>query len=77
MTVANEVSSFDGAGADQRFSVAVAAFGQKLRDEDQTANLGYDRIAEIANAARGADPFGYRAEFLSLVRLASSLDGNK
>ncbi|UCI23322.1 vWA domain-containing protein [Mesorhizobium sp. B2-8-5] len=77
VTAANEVSSFDAAGADQRFSVAVAAFGQKLRDEDQTANFGYDRIAEIANAARGADPFGYRAEFLSLVRLASSLDGNK
>ena len=77
VTAANEVSSFDTAGADQRFSVAVAAFGQKLRDEDQTANFGYDRIAEIANAARGADPFGYRAEFLSLVRLASSLDRNK
>jgi len=77
VTAANEVSSFDAAGADQRFSVAVAAFGQKLRDEDQTANFGYDRIAEIADAARGADPFGYRAEFLSLVRLASSLDGNK
>ncbi|RWF44561.1 MAG: DUF3520 domain-containing protein, partial [Mesorhizobium sp.] len=45
--------------------------------EDQTANFGYDRIAEIADAARGADPFGYRAEFLSLVRLASSLDGSK
>ncbi|OHV61156.1 hypothetical protein LCM4577_15850 [Mesorhizobium sp. LCM 4577] len=77
VTAANEVKSFDAAGADQRFSVAVAAFGQKLRDEDQTANFGYDRIAEIANAARGADPFGYRAEFLSLVRLASSLDSNK
>ncbi|MDX8523938.1 von Willebrand factor type A domain-containing protein [Mesorhizobium sp. MSK_1335] len=77
VTAANEVKSFDAAGADQRFSVAVAAFGQKLRDEDQTANFGYDRIAEIANAARGADPFGYRAEFLSLVRLASSLEGNK
>ena len=77
VTGANEVSSFDNAGTDQRFSVAVAAFGQKLRDEDQTANFGYDRILEIANAARGADPFGYRAEFLSLVRLASSLDGNK
>ncbi|TPJ73958.1 VWA domain-containing protein [Mesorhizobium sp. B2-7-1] len=77
VTAANEVKSFDAAGTDQRFSVAVAAFGQKLRDEDQTANFGYDRIAEIANAARGADPFGYRAEFLSLVRLAASLDGNK
>lgn len=77
VTAANEVRSFDEAGSDQRFSVAVAAFGQKLRDEDQTANFGYDRILEIANAARGADPFGYRAEFLSLVRLASSLGTNK
>ncbi|RWB69423.1 VWA domain-containing protein [Mesorhizobium sp.] len=77
VTGANEVSTFDEAGVDQRFSVAVAAFGQKLRDEDQTANFGYDRILEIANAARGADPFGYRGEFLSLVRLASSLGGNK
>ncbi|RWD99764.1 VWA domain-containing protein [Mesorhizobium sp.] len=77
VTAANEVKSFDEAGSDQRFSVAVAAFGQKLRDEDQTANFGYDRILEIANAARGADPFGYRAEFLSLVRLASSLGTNK
>lgn len=77
VTKDNEVSSFDAAGADQRFSVAVAAFGQKLRDEDQTAHFGYDRILEIANAARGADPFGYRAEFLSLVRLASSLGANK
>ena len=77
VTAANEVSSFEEAGPDQRFSVAVAAFGQKLRDADQTANFGYDRILEIANATRGADPFGYRAEFLSLVRLASSLGGNK
>ncbi|MDH4988968.1 VWA domain-containing protein [Aminobacter anthyllidis] len=77
VTRANEVASFDAAGTDQRFSVAVAAFGQKLRDEDATARFGFDRIAEIASAARGADPYGYRAEFLSLVRLASSLQGNK
>ena len=69
---------FDAASTDQRFSVAVAAFGQKLRDADQTAKFGYDKIMEIATAARGADPFGYRSEFLSLVRLASALDsGNR
>ena len=39
VTKANEVSSFDAAGADQRFSVAVAAFGQKLRGTDQTADI--------------------------------------
>ena len=66
------------ASVDQRFSVAVAAFGQKLRNADQTAKFGYDKIMEIATAARGADPFGYRSEFLSLVRLASALDsGNR
>ena len=75
VTKANEVSSFDAAGTDQRFSVAVAAFGQKLRGTDQTAGFGFDKITEIATAARGSDPFGYRAEFLSLVRLASALDG--
>jgi Ca-activated chloride channel family protein len=77
VTSANDVTSFDQASTDQRFSVAVAAFGQKLRDEDATAKFGYDRIMEIATAARGADPFGYRSEFLSLVRLASALDGNR
>ena len=73
----NEVGSFAAASVDQRFSVAVAAFGQKLRGTDQTAGLGYDRILEIATAARGADPFGYRAEFLQLVRLASALDSGR
>jgi Ca-activated chloride channel family protein len=77
VTAADEVPSFDAAGADQRFSVAVAAFGQKLRDEDATAKFGFDRIEEIATAARGADPFGYRSEFLSLVRLASALSSNR
>ncbi len=77
VTAANEVASFDAAGIDQRFSVAVAAFGQKLRNEDATASFDWDRIAEIATAARGSDPFGYRSEFLSLVRLASALDGKR
>jgi len=77
VTSANEVGSFDDASDDQRFSVAVAAFGQKLRDADQTANFGYDKVMEIATAARGADPFGYRSEFLSLVRLAAALGGGR
>ncbi|TGQ69428.1 VWA domain-containing protein [Mesorhizobium sp. M00.F.Ca.ET.186.01.1.1] len=77
VTSANEVASFGEASTDQRFSVAVAAFGQKLRDEDATAKFGYDKIMEIATAARGADPFGYRSEFLSLVRLASALGDNR
>jgi Ca-activated chloride channel family protein len=77
VTKANEVASFDAASTDQRFSVAVAAFGQKLRGTSQVSGFGYDRITQIAAAARGADPFGYRGEFLSLLRLASALDGRR
>lgn len=77
VTDADVVPTFDAAAPDQRFSVAVAAFGQKLRDTDAVAALSWDRIGEIAADARGADPFGYRSEFLSLVRLASGLSGGR
>lgn len=73
VTAENEIASFDAASTDQRFSVAVAAFGQKLRKAGATAGLNYDEVMRIATAARGSDPFGYRAEFLSMVRLASAL----
>ncbi len=74
VTVANEVDGLASASDDQRFSVAVAAFGQKLRDTDQTSKYEYDEILKLAQAARGSDPYGYRAEFLSLVRIADALD---
>ncbi|KGF70386.1 von Willebrand factor type A [Hoeflea sp. BAL378] len=69
-----EVGSFADAPEDVRFSVGVAAFGQKLRDADQLGDFGFDAIERIALEARGDDPFGYRAEFLQLVRLAEGLD---
>ena len=76
VTEANAVASFDDAGVDQRFSVAVAAFGQKLRDGHALADMNFASIADIASKARGEDPFGYRAEFLQMVRIAESLSKN-
>ncbi len=76
VTDEDAIAAFEAASEDQRFSIAVAAFGQKLRGADALAGMDYTQIIEIASAARGADPFGYRSEFLSLVRLASALDGN-
>ncbi len=69
-----EVSSFTDAPEDVRFSIGVAAFGQKLRGTDQVDSFGFDAIERIAADARGDDPFGYRSEFLQLVRLAKGLD---
>lgn len=60
------------ASSEVRFSVAAAAFGQLLKAEPYLQGFGFDDVLALAQSARGDDPFGYRAEFLSLVRLAKS-----
>ncbi len=55
-----------------RFAAAVAGFGQILRGGKYTGDYGYDDVIALAQSAKGEDPFGYRAEFISLVRLAKS-----
>ncbi len=60
-----------------RFAAAVAGFGQVLHGARYTGKLGYDEVLALARDARGADPFGYRGEFLTLVGLARSLDSGK
>ena len=55
-----------------RWALAVAAYGQKLRgDRWMAPGYGWDRIRELAQGARGDDPFGLRAEFVQLVRAAA------
>jgi Ca-activated chloride channel family protein len=70
---ADALAKIDAAPMEQRFAIAVAAFGQRLRGENAVDNFAYGKIAELANAARGADPEGYRAEFVRLVRMAETL----
>ena len=63
------------AGTDDiRFSVAMAGFGQLLRDGDFLGSWGWAEAIQLANGARGDDPFGYRSEAVSLMRLAEALD---
>ncbi|WP_245578804.1 vWA domain-containing protein [Cucumibacter marinus] len=76
VTAANEMA-FGELPEDVRFSTAVGAFGQKLRDVDQLAGFSFEDIREIAADARGEDEGGYRAEFLSLVDLADSLSARR
>jgi len=56
-----------------RFSAAVAAFGQLLRGGRYTGKFAYDDVEKLARGARGEDKFGYRSEFLQLVRQAATL----
>lgn len=74
VNASDEITTFDAVSDDVRFSIAVAAFGQKLRGADPLAAYGYEAIEKLASGARGEDPYGYRSEFLQLVRLAKGLD---
>jgi len=60
------------APADVRFSIAAAAYAQLLEGAPYLKGFGYDEVAALAQAAKGEDRFGYRAEFVNLVRLAKS-----
>jgi Ca-activated chloride channel family protein len=55
---------------DVEFSTAVAGFAQLLRGGRYTGALSYEDVLRQAQASRGEDPYGYRAEFVQLVRLA-------
>lgn len=57
---------------DVRFAASVAAFGQLLRNASYVGDYGFDDVLELATPARGDDRFGYRSEFLNLVRLAKT-----
>jgi len=57
---------------DVSFSTAVAGFAQLLRGGAYTGALTYDDVMNQAQAARGEDRFGYRAEFVELVRKAKT-----
>ncbi len=67
------VSGLDATTDRYRFAAAVAAFGQQLRGGVWLQHFGYDQILTLARRSRGPDAFGYRGEFLGLVKLAKSL----
>ncbi len=77
VTEANAVPALAEAPNDVRFSVAVAAFGQKLSGVTALADYSYDAVIDLAAAAKGTDPFGRRGEFVNLVRLAKGLGGSR
>lgn len=64
---------FSSASNNFQFASAVAGFGQLLRGGTYTQDMNYEQVLDIARAARGEDPHGYRSEFISLVELAESL----
>ncbi len=61
------------ATADFQFQTAVAEFGLLLRQSEHRGTANFRQVIEIARGAVGADPDGYRAEFVRLAQAAQSL----
>ena len=61
------------AGDDAGFAIAIAGFGQLLRGSTYLGDWSWGDAIALANANKGEDAFGYRAEAVQLMRLAQSL----
>jgi Ca-activated chloride channel family protein len=69
---ASEVGTFAEAPRDARFATGVASFAELLRGGRYSGSMTYDEVLQIVSAARGEDEFGYRSEFVQLVRAAKT-----
>ena len=74
VTVANYFDTVNTAPRDVRFATAVAAFAELLRGGRYTGDYGYKEVIALANDALGDDRFGYRREFIQLVRIAQTAE---
>jgi Ca-activated chloride channel family protein len=68
---AAEYTTFKNAPQDARFAAAVAGFAELLRGGKYSGSLTYGDVLDMASKAIGEDPFGYRSEFLQMVRAAN------
>jgi Ca-activated chloride channel family protein len=72
VTAEQAYKSVDEIPVESRFATAVAAFGQLIRNDPYLKDFNYDKVMSLAEGAKGTDKFGYRAEFINLVRLAKN-----
>jgi Ca-activated chloride channel family protein len=70
-----QFARFEDAPQDARFATAVAGFAELLRGGRYNGAFSYDDVLRMASGARGNDEFGYRAEFIQLVRAARTANG--
>lgn len=69
----SDIKDSEEASENFQFSSAVAAFGQLLRGGKMVGEFDYNDVLALSKKSKGADPFGYRGEFIQLVSLADNL----
>ena len=71
-TVRDRIGTLSG---DLSFAAAVAEFGMILRDSPHRGSATFGQVIALAEAGRGKDPHGDRAEFIELVKKSRDLKG--
>lgn len=56
-----------------RFSAAVAGYGQLLRGGKNLSTLTLEQVIDLAQNAKGSDKYGYRSEFINMVKLTQAI----
>jgi Ca-activated chloride channel family protein len=77
VTTSDVENNFNRLPEDIRFAASVAGAGQLIRNDPYIRNFDYERAIAIAEAARSDDEYGYRGEFISLLRQAQNLTGRR
>jgi len=73
VVMANQITDFNQQSDDFRFASSVVGFAHLLKQSHYWQDMNYQQIIDIALGARGKDEFGYRSEFINLVRSSASL----
>lgn len=71
--ITKQPTAFAKCTEDFRFSSAVVAFGMLLRNSQYKGSATYSEVVNIAQNAVGKDKYGYRKEFIDLVKQAGKL----
>jgi len=73
ITPKDEFNNLTSAPNSTKFALAVASFGQKLRQDPWIGDYKYSDIINLAQSSEGAVTSGLDKEFIELVKKADSL----
>lgn len=77
VSLADSQTKLGAASQNFKFASAVAAFGMLLRDSKYKSNASYNEVLQLARSSVGADPQGYRSEFIEMVETARTLSSQR
>lgn len=69
----SQITEFEQQNSDFKFATAVIGFAQVLKNSRYTNNVSLNTLLSLANQNKGRDDYGYRAEFVSLIRMSQAL----